>query len=120
MGVAIIVMILALYYAYKTYVINNTLPAAEEEELQPIHQLVYKKYWIDELYENAITKLINFLGEVLHKVIDNQVVDGAVNGCGIVVNGVSTFIRKAQTGNIGFYVFVMVISVVLILFTQLF
>jgi NADH-quinone oxidoreductase subunit L len=120
MGIAITVMALAIYYAYKKYVVEKTLPAAEEEELQPLHKLVYKKYFVDELYENLFTKPINFIGEALHKVVDNQIVDGIVNGCGTVVNGVSGVIRKAQTGNIGFYVFVMVISIVLILFTQLF
>jgi NADH-quinone oxidoreductase subunit L len=120
MGVAVAVMALALYYAYKTYVGGKTLPADEEEELKPLHNLVYKKYFVDELYENLFTKPINFIGEGLHKVVDNQIVDGIVSGCGTVVNGVSGVIRKAQTGNIGFYVFVMVISIVLILFTQLF
>jgi NADH-quinone oxidoreductase subunit L len=120
MGIAITVMALAIYYAYKKYVVEKTLPADEEEELQPLHKLVYKKYFVDELYENVFTKPINFIGEALHKVVDNQIVDGIVNGCGTVVNGVSGVIRKAQTGNIGFYVFVMVISIVLILFTQLF
>jgi NADH-quinone oxidoreductase subunit L len=120
MGVAISVMALAMYFAYNKYVKNKTLPANEGETLNPIHNLVYKKYLIDELYENVIMKPINFIGEALHKVVDNQIVDGIVNGFGSMVTGVSGVIRKAQSGNIGFYVFVMVISIVLILFTQLF
>jgi NADH-quinone oxidoreductase subunit L len=120
MAVAVAVMAGAIYYAYKTYVKDGALPVAEDQELQPLHKLVYKKYKIDELYESVITKPLNFIGEGLYKVVDNQIVDGLVNGCGYVVNGVSGVIRKAQTGNIGFYVFVMVISIVLILFTQLF
>lgn len=120
MGVAISVMALAMYFAYNKYVKNKTLPANEGEALNPIHNLVYKKYLIDELYENVIMKPINFIGEALHKVVDNQIVDGIVNGFGSMVTGVSGVIRKAQSGNIGFYVFVMVISIVLILFTQLF
>ena len=119
MGIAIAVMATSLYYAYTVYVKNKTLPTAEEETLQPLHQLVYKKYWVDELYENVITKPLNFISEGLHKVIDNQLIDGIVNGVGVVVNRTSAMIRLAQTGNIGFYVFVMVISIVLILFTRL-
>jgi NADH-quinone oxidoreductase subunit L len=120
MIVAVLVMALALLFAYIKYVKNNTLPANEGETLNPIHNLVYKKYLIDELYENVIMKPINFIGEALHKVVDNQIVDGIVNGFGSMVTGVSGVIRKAQSGNIGLYVFVMVISIVLILFTQLF
>lgn len=120
MAIAITVMAVSLYYAYKTYVKNKTLPANEGEELKPLHKLVYRKYLVDEIYETVFMRPLNFIGEVLHKVVDNQMVDGFVNGCGVAVKGVGGIIRKAQTGNIGFYVFVMVISIVLILFTQLF
>lgn len=120
MGVAITVMAIAIYYAYQTYVVKKTLPPAENEELKPAHKLVYNKYWVDELYENLITKPLNFISDGLHRIVDNQLVDGIVNGCGMMVNGVSGVIRKAQTGNIGFYVFIMVISIVVILFSQLF
>jgi len=119
MGIAIAVMASALYYAYTVYVKDKTLPAAEGEELQPLHQLVYKKFMVDELYNNTITQPLNFISNALHKVVDNQLIDGIVNGIGTVVNWTSSKIRLAQTGNIGFYVFVMVISIVLILFTRM-
>jgi NADH-quinone oxidoreductase subunit L len=118
MGVAVTVMLISLYYAYTVYVKKQTIPAGEEEELNPIHQLVYKKYWVDELYENVITKPLNAISEGLYKLVDNQIVDGIVNGIGSLIRWISQTIRLAQTGNIGFYVFVMVISIVLILFTQ--
>ncbi|MGQ0829777.1 MAG: NADH-quinone oxidoreductase subunit L [Bacteroidota bacterium] len=119
MGIAITVMAASLYYAYTVYVKNKTVPAKEGEKLKPIHQLVYNKYWVDELYENIFTKPLNFISEGLHKIVDNQIVDGVVNGVGVMVSRTSAFIRLAQTGNIGFYVFIMVISIVLILFTRL-
>jgi len=120
MIIAVTVMAIAIYYAHKIYKKDNTLPDAEGSELKPMHKLIYNKYWVDELYEKVITKPLNFISDILHKVVDNQLVDGIVNGFGIAVNGVSGVIRKAQTGNIGFYVFIMVMSIVIILFTQLF
>jgi NADH-quinone oxidoreductase subunit L len=119
MGIAITVMFASLYYAYTVYVKKKTLPADEEEQLSPIHKLVYNKYWIDELYENLITKPLNFISEALYKLVDNQIVDGIVNGFGVVVTRTSQFIRLAQTGNIGFYVFAMVAGIILILLTRL-
>jgi NADH-quinone oxidoreductase subunit L len=118
MGIAITVMGASLYYAYTVYVKNKTLPANEGEELQPLHKAVYNKYWIDEIYESVITKPLNFISEALHKVVDNQIVDGIVNGIGTMTKWMSSTIRLAQTGNIGFYVFVMVISIVVILLTR--
>ena len=120
MGVATVVMAGAIYYAYKTYVQKGTLPDAEGRELKPLHKLIYNKYWVDELYESFITRPLNMISDALHKLVDNQLVDGVVNGVGSAVSWMSGTIRLAQTGNIGFYIFVMVISIVLILFTQLF
>ncbi len=120
MGIATLIMILAIYYAYTVYVKKNTLPAAEGEETSPIHKLVFNKYWVDEIYENLITKPLNMISEAFHKLVDNQIVDGIVNGVGSTVKWLSSTIRLAQTGNTGFYIFVMVVSIVLILFSQLF
>jgi NADH-quinone oxidoreductase subunit L len=120
MGIATVVMIVEIYFPHTNYFKKNTVPAAEGEELKPLHKLVYNKYWIDELYESLITKPLNLISEAFHKLVDNQIVDGIVNGVGSLVTWLSSSLRLAQTGNIGFYVFVMVISIVLILFTQLF
>lgn len=119
MGIAVAVMAASIYYAYKVYVKNNTLPTDETEELKPLHKLVYKKYWVDELYDIAITQPLNFISSGLHKVVDNQIVDGIVNSVGIAVNWTSSKVRLVQTGNIGVYIFIMVISVVVILFARM-
>lgn len=119
MGIAVAVMSVSLYYAYKVYVKDKTLPAGESEEIKPLHRLVYKKYWVDELYDVAITQPLNFISGGLHKIVDNQIVDGIVNGVGVAVSWTSSKIRLMQTGNIGVYIFIMVISIVVILFAKM-
>jgi len=119
MAATTLVMAASLFYAYTIYFKNKTLPAEEGEKLNPWHQLIYKKYLVDELYNTLITKPLNFVSGGLHKIMENQLVDGIINGIGTIVNWASTMIRLVQTGNIGFYIFVMVISIVLILFTQM-
>jgi NADH-quinone oxidoreductase subunit L len=47
---------------------------------------------------------------------DKQVIDGFVNGVGSAVVGMSSIVRKAQTGHIGVYIFSMVLGIILILF----
>ena len=119
MAATTLVMAASLFYAYTIYFKNKTLPAEEGEKLNPWHQLIYKKYLVDELYNTLITKPLNLISGGLHKIMENQLVDGIINGIGTIVNWASTKIRLVQTGNIGFYIFVMVISIVLILFTQM-
>jgi NADH-quinone oxidoreductase subunit L len=119
MAIAVGVMAISLYYAYTVYVKQKTVPVAEDKQLKPLHKLVYKKYMIDELYDFTITKPLNFISSGLHRVVDNQIVDGIVNGVGFVVNWTSSQLRLVQTGNIGVYIFIMVISIVIILFTRM-
>ncbi len=119
MAVAVAVMAGSLYFAYKVYVKDKTLPAAESEELKPLHKLVYKKYWVDEVYDFVIKGPLNFISEGFHKVVDNQIVDGIVNGVGVAVSWTSSKVRLVQTGNIGVYIFIMVISIVVILFAKM-
>ncbi len=118
MAIAVAVMLASLYYAYTVYIKNKTIPADEDEELNPIHQLIYKKYWVDEIYETLITKPLNVLSEIFYKLVDNQIVDGAVNNVGYLVKWKGQVLRLIQTGNIGFYVFAMVVGIILILLTQ--
>jgi NADH-quinone oxidoreductase subunit L len=120
MGIAVSVMVIAMCYAYVVYVRKNTLPAKEGEELKPAHKLIYNKYWIDEIYKTLITKPLNFISEALYKIVDNQIVDGIVNGTGIFVNKVSGGVRYLQNGNIGVYIFLMVISIIAIIATRMF
>jgi NADH-quinone oxidoreductase subunit L len=120
MAVAISVMAGAIYLAYTKYVVNEELPAAEGEELKPLHKLVYNKYWIDEIYELLITKPLNMVSDILHKIVDNQIVDGLVNGVGTLSVRIGGGIKYLQNGNIGVYILYMVIGIVVIIATRLF
>ena len=117
MAVAISVMAIAIFYAHKMYVKENILPANNENDLNPLHKLVYNKYWVDEFYETVITKPLNKLSNVLYSIVDNELLDGLVNGTGKMSNKLGDKLRLIQTGNIGFYLFLMVMALVLILAT---
>lgn len=120
MFVAIAVMAVSIYLAYKKYIINGELPEPEDKELKPLHRLVYKKYLIDELYEMAITKPVQVISDVLHKIVDIKFVDGLVNGIGGLVLRIGGRLRYLQHGNIGVYIFYMILGIVAIIATRLF
>ncbi len=83
---------------------------------QPLYTLFYRKYWIDELYENIIIRVVLLKGLFagLH-VFDSSGVDGAVNGIagGVVAGGRA--IRRAQTGQLQLYGLVMGVGIVAII-----
>ena len=98
------------------YIKNKVLPEAKDENLKGIKKLIYNKYYVDEVYDALIRKPVDLLGTVFYKFMDLQVVDGIVNGVGNAVNGISSVVRKAQTGHIGLYIFCMVLGIILMLF----
>ena len=115
MGIVIGLTLVMILIAYLRYVKSKHVPSAEGVALNPVHQLVYNKYYIDELYAAIVTRPLNALSKATDAVVERLFIDGIVNGSGKLVTWGSKTLRLAQTGNTGFYIFAMVISVVLIL-----
>ena len=81
----------------------------------PLYNLVSRKYYFDELYENIIVKMVllkNLFTGFL--TFDSRGVDGAVNGVADVVMGGGRAIRRAQTGQLQLYGLFIGIGVVII------
>ncbi|MHA6246869.1 NADH-quinone oxidoreductase subunit L [Pontibacter sp. CAU 1760] len=120
MGLSVAVALVAAIIAYVLYVSKKTVPAAEGERLSPIHNLIYNKYYIDELYNAIIVRPVMWLSTTFYRFVDVVLVDGVVNGFGKLVTQSGRTLRYAQSGIISFYVLVMVFSIVLILFLNFF
>ncbi|TXK37504.1 NADH-quinone oxidoreductase subunit L [Pontibacter qinzhouensis] len=120
MAISVAVAIIAIIIAYVMYVKKETVPVAEDARLSPVHNLVYNKYYIDELYNTLFVKPLMWLSTAFYRVVDVVLVDGIVNGVGKFVTFSGRTLRYAQSGAIGFYVMVMVFSIVLILFLNFF
>ncbi len=116
MGIAVVAAGATIFFAYMVYIKNQILPEAKDENLKGIKKVIYNKYYVDEIYDMIITKPLNAMSDLFYKFFDKQVIDGLVNGVGSVVVGMSSIVRKAQTGHIGVYIFSMVLGIILILF----
>jgi NADH-quinone oxidoreductase subunit L len=112
--------VVLILIAYITYVRNKKLPAPEETPLNPAHRLVYNKYYIDEAYAAIITRPLNGLSKGFDAVVERILIDGLVNGSGRIVTWGSKTLRLVQTGNTGFYIFAMVISIIVIIVVKSF
>jgi NADH-quinone oxidoreductase subunit L len=115
MGIVIGLTLVMILIAYLRYVKSKHVPASVEQSLNPVHRLVLNKYYVDELYAATVTRPLNGLSKFTDAVIERLFIDGIVNGSGRLVTWGSKSLRLVQTGNIGFYIFAMVISVLLIL-----
>lgn len=119
MLIPLALIVLVIYIAYQKFVVKRA-GIQEENEPSGFRKLVSNKYYIDEHYEWAIVKPISRLSGFLHDVVELKWLDRLVNNTGNLVVWAGKNIRYIQTGNVGVYLFVMVVSIILILFLNLF
>jgi NADH-quinone oxidoreductase subunit L len=115
MSLAVLSAGATIFFAYMIYIKNKMMPEANDLKLTGIKKVIYNKYYVDELYEAIIRKPLDVMAEVF-KYIDTKVIDSIVDGVGTTVVGISSVVRKVQTGHIGFYIFGMVLGIIAILF----
>jgi NADH-quinone oxidoreductase subunit L len=112
---SIIVLGLVIVYAWRRFANNRPVFGTGEREPSPITRFVYNKYFVDEAYDVLIVKPSYAFGRFAHRIIENKGLDGIINGTGKLITGMSSGLRKAQTGNIGFYIFIMVFGIIAML-----
>jgi len=115
MCISVGVAVLAFIYAYLKYKKNGEVPVADTEERSVWENLSYNKFYIDELYDAIIRKPLDALSGFFYNVIDRAGIDGLVNGIGRAPVDASKGLRLLQTGNVGFYIFMMVIGIIAVL-----
>ena len=84
----------------------------------PVYCLLLNKYYVDELYDSAVVHPIQSASErVLWKIVDADIIDGAVNGAGTFVSGTSSLLRRLQSGSVRGYAVSLLVGVVAIAVT---
>jgi NADH-quinone oxidoreductase subunit L len=114
MGFAIVVIAIAVLVAYlenRRYQFKETTGFAKTLE---------NKWYVDELYENIIVKPVNAIGAFFNNLVEKKGIDGMVNAVGRAVNYGSRQVRLLQNGQVGTYVLMMVIGILLLFIIQLF
>ena len=115
MGISVGGAIIALVYAYSKYIGKGHVPVADTQQRSSLTGLAYNKFYIDELYDFIIRKPLDGLSVFFYKVVDLLGIDGIVNGIGRGSLEAGKDLRLLQSGNVGFYIFMMVIGVITVL-----
>jgi len=81
-----------------------------------VHRLLLNKYYVDEFYDAAIVQPIKGVSTgLLWRGVDTAVIDGTVNGVGLMVRSWSAVLRRLQTGSVRAYAMSIFLGVVTIL-----
>ena len=109
MGTSVAIALLALLIAIGKY-----SKQADGEPQTALGKFLYNKWLVDELYENTIVQPLNRFAGFLKEVVEKNVIDGVVNGTGKLVQYGARQTRLMQSGQVGYYILFMVLSIVLL------
>ncbi len=90
--------------AYLFYVVSPGLPDALANSFKGLYNLIYNKYFVDEFYDATVVEpVVDGSRQLLWRVADVELIDGAANGIGTTARGIGGLLRRAQSGYIRNY-----------------
>jgi NADH-quinone oxidoreductase subunit L len=99
-GPPVIVAVLGLLLAWWFYIRKPELPEKLAKSLHAPYVLLYNKYYVDEIYNALFVAPLLFISKyILWHVIDEGIIDGAVNGTASAARGSGGKLRQLQSGN---------------------
>lgn len=120
MAITVVGVLASIFLAYTKYVKRAHVPVQDETQRSVLGNISYNKFYVDEIYDAVIRKPLDALSTFFYKTLDTKVIDGIVNGLGWSTNEASKGLRLVQSGNVGFYILMMVVGIVsMLLYTYL-
>lgn len=119
MGVMLTLIVIAFVALRHKYITKGAVPEPDDQQ-HGFAKLIARKFMVDELYDFFIVKPLYLMSNAFYYVVELKFIDQIVNGAGNGFVALSRVVRHAQTGNIGFYIFIMVLSIVALLAVKLF
>lgn len=109
LGVTIVGLLIIYFISKKKFVVETYNP-----DFSGIKKFFSNKWYIDELYDLLIVHPMQWLSKFFNSVIEIKGIDAIVNSVGKGVKYSSRQIRLLQSGQVGSYVLMMVLGIVLI------
>jgi NADH-quinone oxidoreductase subunit L len=99
-GVAVLITLIGFFVAWWFYVRKPQTPKKLAASLSAPYTLLWNKYYVDEIYAALVVRPLLWIStNVFWHVVDERVIDGAVNGSAHVAREVGGELRKLQSGN---------------------
>jgi len=116
MGITLAGVLSMAFFAFVRYVRQKRGLQPDDTPRPFITQLLVRKFYVDELYDLIFVRPVLRVSEFLHRVMEIRIIDALVDGFGNFIIRTGNLIRYLQTGNAGFYLFMMILGIILILF----
>jgi NADH-quinone oxidoreductase subunit L len=119
-GTEILLMVVSVALALIAIVVAWTRFSKKPDLAEPagVGKVLADKWYVDELYNTIIVKPLNWFAKFLTNFFEKTLIDGLVNGVGKAITYSSRQVRLLQSGQVGSYVLLMVISILIFFAVQ--
>jgi NADH-quinone oxidoreductase subunit L len=115
MAVSTVVALAGIGLATVIYLKREGLADRIAARFTGVYKLLLGKYFVDEIYDAVIVQPVKRVSTfLLWRGVDAGLIDGTVNGVGLVVRGWSAVLRRLQTGSVRAYAMSLFVGVVVI------
>jgi len=120
-GAAVAIGVLGLLVGFRAALGRPILPAREAPADTGLARLIYRKYYVDEIYNALIVSPLVWLSDkVLWRAVDQALVDGVlVNGGVVGSRWLGRLGSRIQSGQLGLYVLLFLVGAIWVLHTIL-
>ncbi len=89
--------------------------ATEDVEPSGFKRILVHKWYVDELYDAIVVQPVLRASRAFWRIVDDGMIDGAVNLLGLVARGLGGIGSRFQTGQLNTYAFALVVGVLILL-----
>jgi NADH-quinone oxidoreductase subunit L len=120
-GLSLLVVAIGFYIAYIFYYKKPRTAAAIASRSPALYRLVENKFYIDEIYSALIVApLLMFTRLFLGGLVDGGIVSGSGAAAGGITKGLSSLVRRVQSGNIRSYAGWLAVGAAAVLLVMIF
>lgn len=112
MGLSALGGVFMAVLAYRTYVKQARIPASDSSERNLLSRLSYNRFYVDEIYDICIVRPFGHLSRLLYRWVDRSGIDGIVRVVAKAAPESGKGLRLLQGGNVGLYLFLMILGIV--------
>jgi NADH-quinone oxidoreductase subunit L len=107
LGGTVVVLLIIILATRKLFAVKEF-----EGKYTGFKNVLANKWYVDEIYDAVIVKPLEMLSGLLDRIVERRGIDGIVNGVGKTVKWGGDKLRLLQSGQVGFYIFIMVLGMV--------
>ncbi|TMD68935.1 MAG: hypothetical protein E6I91_03305 [Chloroflexi bacterium] len=109
--VSVVIALLGIFAAWRLYGRGFQY----KENKNPLYQLVFHKYYVDEILDAGVVQPILWFGRTAARLLEGDVLDGGSRAVAEGLQGISAGLRRLQTGYVRNYALAILVGVVLII-----